>query len=403
MLATAQAHQIPVTPFAAGTSLEGHTIPVAGGISLDVTRMNRVLEVRPRDFTVRVQPGVTRLQLEEALRPYGLFFPVDPGADASLGGMAATNASGTTAVRYGVMRDQVLALEVVLADGRVIRTGSQARKSSAGYNLTGLFCGSEGTLGVITELTLKLQAVPEATVAARVTFASIEAACDAAYALVGSGMQVGRVELVDEQTIAAVNAYSHTSYETTPTLFLEFSGTDTVVADCIELGEALCQECGAKAFQAERDFTRRQQLWDARHSAALAIMATAPGKRHKSTDVCVPLSQMPGAIRHARHSIENAGIAGAILGHVGDGNYHVSFMVDPADEHEVQLAESVNDEIVAYALSVGGTCTGEHGVGVGKRRHLAIEHSDSLDVMRAIKQLLDPNGILNPGKIFPDH
>jgi D-lactate dehydrogenase (cytochrome) len=392
--------RIPVTAFAAGTSLEGHTIPVEGGISLDLTRMNRIIDVRPRDFMVRVQPGVTRHQLNDALRSHGLFFPVDPGADATLGGMAATNASGTTAVRYGVMRDQVLALEVVLSDGRVIHTGSEARKSSAGYHLTGLFCGSEGTLGIITELTLKLQAVPEHTVAARAQFATVKDACEAACALVGSGLQVGRVELVDEKTITAVNKYSNTAYEETPTLFLDFSGTEAMVSDSLQTAEALCRESGATQFQGERDFTKRQQLWEARHHAALAIMQTAPGKRHMATDVCVPLSQMPDAIVHARQTIDAYGIYGAILGHVGDGNYHVSFMVDANNAEEVRTAEEVNEAIVCFAFDRGGTCTGEHGVGIGKRKYLAVEHADTIGIMRTLKQMFDPNGILNPGKLF---
>ena len=379
---------------------KGTPSPVEGGISLDLTRMNRIIEVRARDFIVRVQPGVTRHQLNDALRSHGLFFPVDPGADATLGGMAATNASGTTAVRYGVMRDQVLALEVVLSDGRVIHTGSEARKSSAGYHLTGLFCGSEGTLGIITELTLKLQAVPERTVAARAQFATVKEACEAACALVGSGLQVGRVELVDEKTITAVNQYSNTAYEETPTLFLEFSGTEAMVSDGLETAEGLCRESGATQFQGERDFTKRQQLWEARHHAALAIMQTAPGKRHMATDVCVPLSQMPAAIVHARQTIDAYGIYGAILGHVGDGNYHVSFMVDTNNAEEVRTAEEVNEAIVSFALDRGGTCTGEHGVGIGKRKYLALEHADTIGIMRTLKQMFDPNGILNPGKLF---
>ncbi|MCL6632966.1 MAG: FAD-binding protein [Alicyclobacillus herbarius] len=391
---------IPVVPYAAASSLEGHIIPVHGGISLDVNGMNQILEIRPDDFLVRIQPGVTREQLNAALKPYGLFFPVDPGANASLGGMAATNASGTAAVRYGVMRQQVLGLEVVLADGRVVRTGGMAMKTSAGYNFTQLFVGSEGTLGVITELTLRVYGIPEHTVAARAVFSDLGSACQAAYAIMGSGTPVGRMELVDEWTVAAVNQFKGTAYDEAPTLFLEFSGNRSAVEADVALAEEVCREEGCRAFVFETEGDARARLWEARHSAALAIMQTAPGKRHKATDVCVPLSKMPEAIRFARETIDRYGIYGAILGHVGDGNYHVSFMVDPDDEKEVETAERVNDEIVDFALKVGGTCTGEHGVGLGKVKHLEREHGDLLPLMVSLKQLLDPKGILNPGKIF---
>jgi D-lactate dehydrogenase (cytochrome) len=402
VLRIANERRVPVVPYAVGSSLEGHVIPVRGGISLDMNRMNRILEVRSQDFLVRVQPGVTREQLNEHLKPFGLFFPVDPGANASLGGMAATNASGTAAVRYGVMRAQVLGLEVVLADGRVIRTGGMAVKSSAGYNLTGLFVGSEGTLGVITELTLRVYGIPEHTVAARAVFPNIEAACQAAYGIIGSGIPIGRVELVDELTIAAVNRHKQTAYDEAPTLFLEFSGTRASVEADVALAREVCADEGCTAFMFEADSSARARLWEARHEAAMAIMQTAPGKRLKATDVCVPISEMPGAIRMARETIDRRGIYGAILGHVGDGNYHVSFMVDADNPDEVRVAEQVNDEIVRYALERGGTCTGEHGVGLGKIRYLEQEHGDSLALMKAIKAAFDPNHILNPGKLFTD-
>ncbi len=400
VLAFANEHRVPVVPFGVGTSLEGHVIPERGGISLDMTRMNQVLEVRPKDFLVRVQPGITRTQLNKHLTPHGLHFPLDPGADATIGGMAATNASGTTAVRYGVMRDQVIDLEVVLADGSIVRTGSMARKSSAGYNLTGLFIGSEGTLGVITELTLKVYGIPEHIVAARAEFPDIHAACQAAYGIIGSGIPVARVELVDEHTVAAVNRFRGTHYTETPTLFLEFQGTKAAVEADVALAQEICREEGAVAFRFETDSAARHELWEARHDAALAIAATAPGKRMKVTDVCVPLSDMPEAIRRARETIDRYGIYGAILGHVGDGNYHVEFMVDPDNPEEVAVAERINDEIVRFALERGGTCTGEHGVGTGKMRYVAEERASLLPLMRAVKRAFDPHDILNPGKVI---
>lgn len=392
--------KIPVTPCGVITSLEGHAIPVQGGISLDLTQMNRVVEVRPDDFIVRVQPGVIRSQLNKALKTYGLQFPLDPGADATLGGMAATNASGTTAVRYGVMRNQVLDLEVVLADGSVMRTGGMAAKSSAGYNLTGLFVGSEGTLGVITELTLRVYGIPEATVAARAAFPDVFMACNAAYAIIGSGVPIGRVELVDENTVAAVNRLKGTNYTAKPTLFLEFHGTAAAVKSDVALGQQTCQEEGALEFVFDSDEKARHRLWEARHDAALAIAQTAPGKKMKITDVCMPISELPGAIQYARQIIDQNGIYGAILGHVGDGNYHIEFMVDPTDEKEMETAEFINDQVIQYALNRGGTCTGEHGVGMGKTKYLQQEHPDGVHWMRQLKNLFDPQGILNPGKLF---
>lgn len=402
VLKFANQHRLPVTPCGVLTSLEGHAIPVKGGISLDLTQMNQIVEVRPRDFLVRVQPGVTRTQLNKVLKPYGLQFPLDPGADASLGGMAATNASGTTAVRYGVMRSQVLDLEVVLADGQTIRTGGMSVKSSAGYNMTGLFIGSEGTLGVITELTLRVYAIPETTVAARAIFPSLTAASDAAYDMMNSGIAIGRIELVDEFTIDAVNRAKGSSYLVQPTLFLEFHGSTAAVQADVIIAEEVCKDGGCIEFLFETEAEARNLLWNARHDAALAVIQTAPQKKMKVTDVCVPLSELPKAIRAARETIDAYGIYGAILGHVGDGNYHVIFMVNPEDMEEMRVAEEVNHKIVQYALERGGTCTGEHGVGVGKIPYLAVEHHDTLSWMIAIKQLFDPNGILNPGKLFQE-
>ncbi len=400
LLRFADERGVPVVPFGAGSSLEGHTIPLQGGVSLDFRLMDEILELRPDDFIVRVQPGVTRGQLNAALREHGLFFPVDPGWDASMGGMAATNASGTNAVRHGAMRDRVLGLEVVLAGGSVMRTGGLSMKSSAGYNLTALFVGSEGTLGVFTEITLKLEAVPERILAARVTFPDIERAGRAAVEMVRSGMQIGRVELVDARTIEAVNAYKGTNYAVTPTLFLEFSGSGVSVEHDLESARDISAKEGAGEFEFEADEAAREKLWEVRHEAGLAVARLNPDKKPMTTDVCVPISDLPEALREARDTISSHGLDGAILGHVGDGNYHAIFPVDPEDEADLEKAEAVNAEIVAYALARGGTCTGEHGIGFGKAVHLQKEHGDSLAFMRAIKEVADPNGILNPGKIF---
>jgi D-lactate dehydrogenase (cytochrome) len=391
---------VPVVPYGQGSSLEGHTIPKHGGISLDTGLMDEVLEVRSEDFVARVQPGVTHGKLNGRLGEHGLFFPVDPGWDASIGGMAGTNASGTNAVRYGAMRDQVLGLEVVLADGTVMHTGGMAMKSSAGYNLTGLFVGSEGTLGVFTEVILRLYPIPEHVLAARVTLPDIEAAGRAAVAMIRSGMRIGRVELVDARTIEAVNAYKGTGYAVSPTLFLEFSGSEASVEADVKKARDISNSEGSNAFEFESDEAGREKLWEARHEAGIAIKELHPEVRPMTTDVCVPVSDLPGALRHARDIIESHGLDGAILGHVGDGNYHAVFPVNPEDEEDLKRAEEVNAEIVDYALARGGTSTGEHGVGSGKTKHLEKEHGDSLPFMRKIKKLADPNGILNPGKVF---
>ena len=393
---------VPVVPYGEGSSLEGHTIPKEGGISLDTGRMDEILELRPEDFVARVQPGVTHGKLNTRLEEHGLFFPVDPGWDASLGGMAATNASGTNAVRYGAMRDQVLGLEVVLAGGTVMRTGGMAMKSSAGYNLTGLFVGSEGTLGVFTEVILRLYPIPECVLAARVVFPGIEQAGRAAVAMIRSGMRIGRVELVDARTVEAVNVYKGTDYAIAPTLFLEFSGSEASVEEDVEKARRISESEGSTAFDFERDEAGRERLWEARHEAGLAIKDLHPDKKPMTTDVCVPVSDLPGALREARKTIESRGLDGAILGHVGDGNYHAVFPVDPEDAEDLRRAEKVNAEIVDYALARGGTSTGEHGIGSGKTGHLEKEHGDSLPFMRKIKKLADPNGIMNPGKIFAD-
>jgi D-lactate dehydrogenase (cytochrome) len=400
VLAFASRERIPVVPFGAGTSLEGHVIPTSGGISLDVSRMDRILALHAADLQAVVQPGVLRLSLNAAAGEHGLQFPVDPGADASLGGMAATNASGTTTVRYGAMRQNVLALEVVLADGSVVRTGSRTVKTSAGYNLTHLFVGSEGTLGVITELTLRLYGIPDHVVAVRAAFPDVDAACSAAATIIGSGVMVTRCELVDGPSIRTINQFKGTTYPEAPHLFLEFGGSEAGVAGDLAATREIAEDEGCVSFDAETDPTARAQLWEARHQSLFAVQHAYPGLLHKSTDVCVPISELPGAIRHARAAMEAAGFEAAVVGHVGDGNYHAIFMLDPDRPEELARAEAVNDEIVGYALDRGGTSTGEHGIGAGKLRYLEQEHGDLLPLMRGIKQLLDPNGILNPGKVF---
>ena len=402
VLAYANERGIPVVPFGAGTSLEGHVIPVAGGISLDLARLTRV-EIHAADLSATAGAGVTRGALNRRAGEHGLFFPVDPGADATLGGMAATNASGTTTIRYGGMRAHVLALEVVLADGTILRTGSRAFKTSAGYHLTGLFVGSEGTLGVITELVLRLHGIPEYTIAARATFPDLDAAVRAAVGMVGSGVALTRVELLDALTLRALNRYKESSYPEAPSLFLEFAGTEIGVAGEVEAARQICEAEDSGSFDSEREEEARNRLWEARHHAAFALAAAAPpGSKFKATDVCVPVSELPGAVRHARGLVEQRGIEASLIGHVGDGNYHVGFSVDPADPAAIAAAEEINHEIVAYALARGGTCTGEHGIGLGKLDYLQAEHGDLIPVMRGIKHVLDPNGILNPGKVLPE-
>ncbi|MFD0826079.1 FAD-binding oxidoreductase [Neobacillus sp. M.A.Huq-85] len=400
VLKYANDHEIPVTPFGFGSSLEGHVIPYQGGISLDFQLMNQVLEVRPNDFLVRVQPGVTRTQLNKELKKYGLFFPVDPGADATVGGMAATNASGTTSVRYGVMRDQVRDLEVVLADGRIIHTGSMTAKSSSGYHITGLFVGSEGTLGVFTELTLRVFGIPEVISAARAVFPSVEEAVATVTDILSAGIQMARIELVDARSIMQVNLYNHTDYPVKPTLFMEFHGNEAGLQYDADFAEKIAQDHGCEEFLFETDSKARAQLWEVRHNLAYAFVHKSPGKKMMVTDVCVPMSELGGAIHDAREAIDRIGLDGALLGHVGDGNYHSIIMIDVDDPEEMKKAADLNAHLVDYALSRGGSCTGEHGVGVGKTKYQRKEHGESLDVMKAIKFALDPKGILNPGKIF---
>jgi D-lactate dehydrogenase (cytochrome) len=399
VLRLADERRVPVTPFGVGSSLEGHVIPIAGGISLDLTRMDRVLAIEPENLTATVQAGVTRDALERAAGEHGLFFPVDPGAHATLGGMAATNASGTTTVRYGKMRANVLALEAVLAGGRVIRTGSRAPKTSAGYDLTGLLVGSEGTLGVITELTLRLHGIPEHVVALRISFPSVEAACRTAVASVAAGAGVRRLELVDPVNIRAINTYSGTSYPEVPCLFVESAGTEAAVEGDLELVLALAAEQGAVEVVHERDADARARLWSARHNAAYSWSQIWPGLKHCSTDVCVPLAELPAAVAVAREAADRLRLRAGILGHVGDGNFHVGVTLDPDDPDEVGCWHELSRVVVQDALARGGTCTGEHGVGLGKIEALELEHPDLMPLYRGVKALFDPNGIMNPGKV----
>ena len=399
VLALAEARRVPVTPFGAGTSLEGHVIPVAGGISLDLTRMDRILGIAPANLTATVEPGVTRSALERAAGEHGLFFPVDPGADATLGGMAATNAAGTTTVRYGKMRANVLALEAVLAGGRVVRAGSAAPKTSAGYDLLGLLIGSEGTLAVITELTLRLFGIPEHAVVLRLAFPDVAAAARAAVAIVAAGAGVTRVELVDAWTVAAINAHEGTDLPPATTLFVEAAGTEQAVASDLELVRAIAEDEGTTDVAAERDPTARSRLWAARHAAAYAAAAAAPGKLPRATDVCVPLSGLAEAVALARAEVDRRGLVAGIVGHAGDGNVHVALHVDPDDPAELAEADALVETLVADALARGGTCTGEHGIGLGKLGALEREHPDLLPLMRGVKDVFDPHGILNPGKV----
>ncbi|WP_368505382.1 FAD-binding oxidoreductase [Alkalihalophilus sp. As8PL] len=398
----ANEHEIPVVPFGLGTSLEGNSIPYHGGISLDLSLMNQVLEVRPGDFLIKVQPGITRTQLNKELRKHGLFFTVDPGADATLGGMAATNASGTTSVRYGIMRDQVRDLEVVLANGDVIHTGGLSAKSSSGYNLNGLMVGSEGTLGVITELTLKVHGIPECIMAARATFPDAKSAVEAVTSILAANIPVARMEFVDEYSILQVNRANESNYEEKPTLFLEFHGNEAGLKQDVEFMKEIVSELGCKDIHFELDTKSRALLWEARHNLAYSFIHGFTGKKLMVTDVSLPITELSGAILHSRKEMDELGLIGALVGHVGDGNYHALVMVDLKDEVELNKAKQLNERIVYYALKRGGTCTGEHGVGVGKIMYQQQEHGAAYEVMKAIKKILDPKGIMNPGKIFSE-
>jgi len=392
-------YKTPVIAFGTGTSLEGHVAALAGGVCIDLTQMNRILRINAEDLDAVVEPGVTRKQLNEHLRDTGLFFPIDPGADASLGGMAATRASGTNAVRYGTMRENVLALTVVLADGRVIRTARRARKSAAGYDLTRLFIGSEGTLGIITEVTVRLYGIPEAISAAVCDFPTIEDAVTTVILTIQNGVPVARIELLDEAQMAAINKYSKLNHKVAPTLFFEFHGTTAGVAEQAETVKAIAGEYGGNDFRWATTPEERSKLWQARHDAYYAALALRPGSKGWATDVCVPISKLAECISETKRDLADSPIPAALVGHVGDGNFHLVFMIDPERPDEIAEAGRLNDRMVARALAMEGTSTGEHGVGYGKMDFLVSEHGEALGVMRAIKKALDPDNIMNPGKI----
>ena len=393
-------YKMPIVPFGTGTSLEGHVGALNGGITIDTSQMDQILAVNAEDLDCRVQPGVRRKQLNEYLRDTGLFFPIDPGADASLGGMTATRASGTNAVRYGTMRENVLSLEVVLPDGRVIRTAKRARKSSAGYDLTRLFVGSEGTLGVITEVALRLYGIPESITAAVCNYPDLESAVNTVIATIQMGIPVARIELADELQIDTINKYSKTDFPVAPTLFIEFHGTEASAREQAESVKAISDDFGGGTFQWTEKAEERSQMWEARHNAAYAAKALRPGASIWATDVCVPISRLAECIVETQKDIKEQNVFAPIVGHVGDGNFHLTLFADENDPAELKRAEGLNERLVMRALAMDGTCTGEHGVGMGKMDFLVAEHGgDAMSVMRALKNAIDPGNLMNPGKI----
>jgi D-lactate dehydrogenase (cytochrome) len=392
---------VPIVAFGAGTSLEGQVLALDGGMCVDLTQMNRILRVSVEDLDATVQAGVTHRQLNKHLANTGLTFFIDPGADATIGGMTATGASGTTAVRYGTMRENVRGLTVVLADGRIIRTGGRARKSSAGYDLTRLFVASEGTLGIITEVTLRLQPLPEAVAAAVCSFSTIAAAVQTVISTIQLGVPIARIELLDEVQIEAVNQFSRLDYPVLPTIFFEFHGrSEQDVSEQAQTVEAIAAENGGSNFSWVTRLEERTRLWKARHDAYYASLALRPGAKAWTTDVCVPISRLADCIVATKKDLESSPLVGTLVGHVGDGNFHMIYLLDPAKPEEVEEARRLTSLSVARALEMGGTCTGEHGVGIGKIPFLSDEHGEAIEVMRALKHALDPQGILNPGKIF---
>lgn len=391
---------IAITPYGTGTSLEGNFLAVRGGLCIDLSRMDQVLRVSTDDLDCTVQAGVTCKQLNMELRDTGLFFPVDPGADASLGGMASTRASGTNAVRYGTMRQNVLGLTVVLPDGRIVRTGGRARKSAAGYDLTGLFVGAEGTLGIITEVTLRLYGQPEAVSAAVCEFETLRGAVNAVIQTIQIGLPVARIELLDPLQMRAINGYSHTAYRECPTLFLEFHGTPAGVAEQAETFGQIAADNGGGQFNWATRTEDRTALWEARHKVHYANLALRPGSQAIATDVCVPISRLCDCIEETQRAIEQSGLTAPLVGHVGDGNFHVLMIFDPNSADERARAKALSERIVEIALSMDGTCTGEHGIGIGKKAHLLTEHGAAVEVMRQIKRALDPTGIMNPEKVL---
>ncbi|WP_265518097.1 FAD-binding oxidoreductase [Nitratireductor luteus] len=393
-------HRVPIIPFGVGSSLEGHVNAPSGGISIDTSRMNRVLQVNQDDLDCTVEPGVTREDLNHYLRDTGLFFPIDPGANASLGGMAATRASGTNAVRYGTMRENVLSVTAVMPDGRAVTTARRARKSSAGYDLTRLMVGSEGTLGVITGLTLRLYGIPQAISGGVCPFPTVEAACQAVIMTIQMGIPIARMELVNTLGMRALNAYSQLDYSESPCLFLEFHGTEAGVVEQAEMFGEIAGEFDGGPFDWAREAEKRQKLWKARHDAYWAMIALRPGTKALATDVCVPISRLAECIVETERDIAETGLVAPIVGHVGDGNFHVTVLMDVDDESEIERSEGFVSRLNMRALAMEGTCTGEHGIGQGKMKYMELEHGAGVDYMRAIKQAIDPLNIMNPGKIF---
>jgi D-lactate dehydrogenase (cytochrome) len=392
----------PIVPFGTGTSVEGNVQAIRGGITVDVTQMNAILSVNPDDFDATVQAGVTRKQLNSHIRDTGMFFPVDPGADASIGGMTATRASGTNAVRYGTMKDNVVAIKVVLPDGRIIKTSNRAKKSAAGLDLTRLFVGSEGILGIMTEITVRLHGIPETIAAAVVAFPDIKSAVSSVVETIQAGIPIARVELLDDVQLDAINKYSGFDYPVLPTLFMEFNGGPKSVDEQIEKTREIMDGYGGGEFRWETLEEKRNALWQARHDAAWAVKAMRPGSEMWGTDCCVPLSSLTKCIMDTKKDLENCSFPAPMLGHVGDGNYHLIFLIDPNSEAELKEAEALNERMIRRALEAGGTCTGEHGIGLGKKHFLVEELGEAVDVMRTIKLALDPNNIMNPGKVLQE-
>ena len=394
------AHKVPVIPFGTGTSLEGHVTAPQGGVTIDLMRMNAVIEVNAEDLDCRVQAGVTRKQLNEYLRDTGLFFPIDPGADASIGGMAATRASGTNAVRYGTMKENVLGLTVVTAEGKIIKTGGRAKKSSAGYDLTRIFVGSEGTLGVITEIQLKLYGIPERMASAVCQYPSLEQAVNSVITTIQAGIPVARIELLDALMMEWTVDYADLEgYEAKPTLFYEFHGTESGVEEQAGLVRDIADEFGGSAFRWTASQEERNKLWQARHDAYYACVSRYPGKYGLSTDVCVPISRLAECIMATVQDTRAAGFESPIVGHVGDGNFHSIFLIDPEDPDDLKRVKECNERLVRRAIALGGTCTGEHGVGMGKMTYVEIEHGEAVELMRTLKRAFDPDNIMNPGKM----
>ena len=396
----ASKNNIPVIPFGTGTALEGHVHAVNGGITIDSRNMNKIIQVNIEDMDCRVQAGVTREELNSFLRDTGLFFPVDPGANASIGGMCSTGASGTNTVKYGTIREQVIGLEVIMPDSKIIQTGSRARKSSAGYDLTHLMLGSEGTLGFISEISLRLHGRPEAISAGVCSFLELDGAVNTVIEAIQIGLPLSRIELLDELQIKAINQFKKTSHEEKPTLFIEIHGTPLGVREQIEKFEDIAKENNLIKFNWSDQQEEIDELWSARHSALYAALNLAPGKKSFTTDICVPISSLTECILETKKDLESSNIIAPIVGHVGDGNFHLILLLDPEDKDEVNEAKEINDRLIARALKMGGTCTGEHGIGLGKKDHLRKEKGISLEVMSQIKKALDPNNIMNPGKIF---